>query len=175
MRLAAPALILGLALGYGVHSLIDCRPAVDSQFIPGQTGNGDLPKEVDQLDPKSKRILSYHSREYARSSIVVLGDVIADFPTKTTRVSVIEVWKGPKELAGQDFVIQEPNKDLLFYAFSGKKERALVFLYILKPNTTSRGISFIEGDSLRDSPLLNLGLLRRAFATATDSQDGTRP
>lgn len=166
MRFAILAFIIGLALGYGVRSIVISRPVVEISAAAAADENKQLSAEIKTLDPYSNRVLAFLcGHVYPQADIVVLADLRFDYQTRDTHISVIEVWKGPRKLTGQDFVIADGPYQT---GLSRSKERALIFFSIAPPKIVASSFSYINGESLRASPSLNLSFLRRAFTSDLD-------
>jgi hypothetical protein len=99
--------------------------------------------------------------------VVVLADESYDDRHGLTRVSVLEVWKGPEALTGKsmDSRLTPPQS----YMHGSRKERVLKFVR-MAPHIDSGSSVHFDGEALRMNPSVTVHMIKTTLVKPNEKQ-----
>ena len=166
MRLSLLSLVLGLVVGFALHSLVTTHPHWYRVFTTAPKP----PAKVVQIPssssaepikyPSSEKTLARLQKLFDEAVVVVLADESYDDNRKVVLVTVREVWKGPQSLVGQTM-----NSDLrapLSYLHNQGTQRVLRFMPMTPHLDTNSTFSF-KGHVLKSNPAFTVESLKEAL------------
>ena len=173
MRLALLTLVLGILVGFAAHSFVVEHPQWDLAFSRSKTSTPETARVSSVgpakpiIYPSPEKTLARLKKQFDEAVVVVLADESYDDYRKLIHISVLEVWKGPAELAGKtmDSRLEPP----LSYLHSEHTERVLRFMP-MTPHLDTAGSVFFTGDVLRMNPALTANALKAALVNSKEER-----
>ncbi|HVT72132.1 MAG TPA: hypothetical protein VHD61_03280 [Lacunisphaera sp.] len=160
---------MGILVGFTARSFVGdytqrlLVPSVSKPAMPMIARGAPAEPAKPIVYPSAEKTLARLKKQYDEAVVVVLADESYDDAHKLIRVSVLEVWKGPVDLAGKtmDSRLEAP----LSYGHPEHSERVLRFMP-MTPHLDTAGSVFFTGDELRMNPTLTVSSIKAALVEA---------